>query len=246
MYGLVFGSFCVTLGIRIAAQRPLFRGASRCDHCHTRLVWFELLPVLSWCLLRGRCRTCGHAIPALYPLYEGGAGVLAVLIFRSTGFSSETLVLWCGLGMLCALSAADSLTLRLPDKILWPAIWTIAALRLFIHPLGMWSYGAGAVIGYGALYAVYVLSRGGLGFGDVKLFTLVGLLVGLPLLGFAIGLASLIGLISAIVRRASMRTPLVRPLPFGPPIALSTLLTALYGQGWLQFYLHTFFSASPV
>lgn len=237
VYGLLLGSFCAALGSRGTATSRLWR-TSRCDHCASRVLWYDLVPVISFLLLRGRCRTCHCPISWVYPVVEAGTASLAVLVYACEGRSWETLVTWLALGVLAALCASDFMYLKLPDRYLYPGVAVTFALRMWIHPLGLLTYESGALVGYLFLYAVFRVSRGGIGYGDVKLFILVGLLVGVYQICTVILLASLLALVAVGMMQVMGRWRPSSKLPFAPPIALASVATSLYGHVWVVDYLH--------
>lgn len=237
LYGLILASYLAALGVRVAGVPARERYWSQCDRCGMRLHALDLIPVLSWLFLGGRCRFCKQPIALLYPIAETVMASLGVLAYLQDGDSWETGVVWMAIAVLGVLSVADAISLTLPDKVLYPGIGAMIILRMAVHPFGFDSYLFAALAGYAFLALVFYVNRSGIGFGDVKLFFFVGLVVGMPEVWIVLSLASFIGLAVAGIMCACGRYAHGRKLPFGPPIALATVIVALYGQGMLAAYL---------
>jgi len=237
LYGLLFGSFFNVVGLRVPVGESFVTPPSHCPSCQSRLLWYELIPVFSWVALAGRCRTCHSPISYVYPLMEAMTGVFAVLLYLRFGLTIQSITGWIVLSVLAMLSVADLHYYKLPNKILFPGIVLLILLRLWFHPLGYFSYASGAIVGYVILYAILVLSRGGMGFGDVKLFLFIGLFVGMSGMLLTLMLASLIGLLTGMALRVAGRIKARQKVAFGPSIALAVMIVYLYGQGWIEGYL---------
>jgi leader peptidase (prepilin peptidase)/N-methyltransferase len=229
----VAGSFLGALASRAPDLRSALSGRSRCDACGTTLGPAELVPLLSWAALRGRCRHCGAAIGAIHPALE--LGCLAIAIWAGTLFTGWALALACLLGwVLLALATIDVRTRLLPDPlVLAVALGGLVAGALAPDTLVDRLIGAGLGGGLMALVAIgYERMRGraGLGWGDVKLVAALGLWVGWQGLPGLILCASLGGLgyagLMALIGRPIARD---QELPFGPFIAAAGWLVFLYG-----------------
>ncbi len=229
------GSFLGVLVDRLPRGEDVTRAPSACRACGTRLGWRDLVPLVSFALLRGRCRQCGAAIPAWHLYLEiaaTGAGVIAVLL----GQGPAAMLLIAGvLWLLLALAVADLIWLRLPD------VLTAALLGLAL--LWVWQSGGdvvqallGAALGAGSFWAIRVVYRAlrgreGLGLGDVKLMAGLGALVGPLGLPQMVLLAALLALAAAALQAGPLRA--TRPLPFGAALCASAALwwlLALAGQ----------------
>ncbi len=239
LYGLLFGSFYNVVGTRVPKGESIATPPSHCDACGARLRWFDLVPVASWAALGGRCRTCRAAIPVAYPLVELMTAVFLVLEWLHYGLSAEFVIGAFCVSALAVLSAADFAYHRLPDAILLPATAVLMALRAFFHPLGVSSYLTGAAVGFALLLLVRIVSRGGMGFGDVKLFVFVGLFVGLAGVVLTLVLASFLGTVAGVSLRLMGRLKAKEKIAFGPAIAAAAVWTHMYGAYWIAAYLAT-------
>ncbi len=234
--GLFIGSFLNVVGIRVPKGESIIKPPSHCDSCGRRLTPLELVPVFSWLFLRGRCRTCHAKVSTLYPVIEGLVAIGFMGSWLQWGFSWEMAVDLIAISTLAALTVADLLYFRLPDRILLPAMIVLLLLRFVTHPLGIVSYLAGMLLGFVLLFLIHLISRGGMGMGDVKLFAFVGLLTGTLGVVMTLVLASFFGTLVGIPLRIMGKVKAKQPIPFGPFIAMSAVLIHLYGQGLWQLY----------
>lgn len=249
VFGLAVGSFLNVVIVRVPAGESLLHPPSRCPLCETAIAPRDNIPVVSWLLLRGRCRGCGEPIPAGYPLVEAGNALLWVVTGLVYGLSWAVVPYLLLFSLLLALSVIDLELYILPNAITYPAIVTsLVAIPLLSFALAdepvraiLSAYGGG--IAFAGLLLVPLLAwelivkKEGMGMGDVKLALLLGLWLGwfhpvLPLV--ALILSSLFGLVVGIgvmiVRRES------RPFPFGPWLALGAVVALLAAQPILRWY----------
>ncbi|MFO8156450.1 MAG: prepilin peptidase [Pseudomonadota bacterium] len=214
---------------------------SHCPRCGHGLSWYENIPVVSFLLLRGRCRHCGGAIAGQYPLVEIGAALLAMATVAVLGPGVEAVAVTALAWTLLALAVIDLREQLLPDALTLPALW--AGLLLAAAGFGPAPVDAilGAAAGYGVLWLVahgYRVSRGrvGMGGGDLKLLAVIGAWAGWQLLPLVILLAAvpaaLVGL--ALLAGGHHRQTAI---PFGPYLALGGWLALLWGER-LQGVLH--------
>jgi leader peptidase (prepilin peptidase) / N-methyltransferase len=255
LFGAIWGSFfdvCIT---RIPAKQSIVRPGSRCASCGTPILWRDNIPILSYFLLRGRCRACKQTFSARTPLVEALSALIAAALWMTfvAGDPGEALsirlarfmVYFAFAGVLIVLSFIDFATLLLPDVITLPAIPIFFASGFATHHVPWLQRLIGALAGYLFLRLIadfyyYVLKREGLGLGDAKLLALIGALLGWRALAFVVVLGSFGGsLISIPVllwtrRRRAAATP-DEPLhhtlvPFGPFLAGAAVIYVLVGQ----------------
>ena len=247
LLGICLGSFLGVVLYRLRRGDSALKGRSVCDHCRKQIAWYDNIPLLSFFLLGGRCRYCRKPINPEYPLIEFLVGVQFVWVYwllkinfnwfnwvegwYSFGLLVYWLVLFSGL---LALAIFDWKYRLIPDQILMPLI-VIAGLRLFIShqwPVLLAALGSMAWLG-----GLHYLTRGkGMGWGDVKLAFLMGLVLGWPLILVAYFVAfltgSLAGVILVIVRRKSLKTKIA----FGPFLVLGLILAKLWGWSIWRWY----------
>ena len=239
--GLMIGSFLNVCIYRLPRRESIVWPASHCTSCNRPLAWFENVPVIGWLALRGRCRTCGSRISAIYPLVElttgvvfaGGALVygLSPLLFVRLAFASALIVLF----------VIDLQHRILPNVITLPGIAAGFAASLFLSP-GWLSSLIGIVAGGGILFAIaeaYYRLRGieGLGMGDVKMLAMIGAVLGWPLMLLTLIFASFAGSLVGVGLMASGRGGMQAALPFGTFLALGALVAAVAGDPILTWYL---------
>jgi leader peptidase (prepilin peptidase)/N-methyltransferase len=221
--GAAIGSFLNVVIARVPAGESVVHPRSRCPRCHSPIAWHDNLPVISWVLLRARCRSCKAPISVRYPIVEllGGAAALAAVTRH--GFSLAALAEFAFVAILIALSAIDLDTWLLPHALTWPLIalgFGAAALSLGAAPsFRSAAYGAG--VGFTAFAAVAVfgekiLKKEAMGWGDVWLLAGLGGFLGLKALLPVVLLASLQGAIVGIVLIVAGRA---QPGPASPPPA---------------------------
>lgn len=209
---------------------------SRCMECGKRLLARDLVPVLSFFLLRGRCRYCHAQISWQYPLVELATGILFVLVWFSTGYSWATLGGWIFAAVMVAVTVTDLKHMIIPDQILLAgALLGLPFLLLQSWQGTLWGIAAGLAAG-GFMLAIAVVSRGGMGGGDIKLAAFMGLFLGPRIAGLALFLAFLIGGLAGIILLVSGKKGRKDAVPFGPYLALGGVLAMLRGIDIINWY----------
>ncbi|ADH98956.1 prepilin peptidase [Salisediminibacterium selenitireducens] len=241
--GLVMGSFYNVVGLRVPAGESFTgKARSKCPSCGKTLGAPELIPVLSWFLLRGRCKGCGKRISPMYPLMELVTGVLFGLAFLHIGLSMELVVALLFLSMLVIITVSDLSTMLIPDKVLLFFGIPILLLRMSVAPLDpWWTAFAGAGLGFGILLLLAVASRGGMGGGDIKLYLVIGFVLGPIETVLSLFLAALVGLVYGLPRIVKRQTGRGNPIPFGPFIALGAVIAYFMGGAILDWYVGLLF-----
>ena len=240
--GLLIGSFLNVVAIRGLQKASIVYPASHCVHCQHTLRPFDLIPVVSYFFLRGRCRYCGESISPVYPIGEAAAAVVFAWIGWHYGpLNLEWIPALLLASVLIVITHTDLKEMTIPNAIVFPAAAIAAILRGMIHPLPYWNYVAAAAIGFGILYILAVLSRGGMGGGDMKLYLFIGLICGIPMTLLSLFFASLLGSLYGLGRQAFGRGKRKEAIPFGPFIACGTLPAFLYGNQIIALYLQFFY-----
>jgi leader peptidase (prepilin peptidase)/N-methyltransferase len=249
VFGLAVGSFLNVVIVRVPSDESILRPPSKCPMCETAIAPRDNIPVLSWILLKGKCRSCGEPIPAGYPLVEAGNAVLWVLAGLRFGDSIIVVPYALLFSVLLVLSVIDLELYILPNKITYPSILAslvaipVLALALADDPAGAILGAVIGGIGFAGFLLVILLAwelimhKEGMGMGDVKLAVLLGLWLGLinPLLClFALIASSIIGLIVGVAILAVRKES--RAFPFGPWLALGTILVILFSGPILRAY----------
>ncbi|HHY92668.1 MAG TPA: prepilin peptidase [Firmicutes bacterium] len=236
--GLSVGSFLNVVAYRLPRGQSLLRPRSHCPHCNHGLALRDLVPLLSFLWLRGRCRYCGAPISWRYPVLE----LVTALYFLSAGTTIPApglLVRYLVLGSIFLVAAAIDLdTYTLPDSLTLGG----AALAAMLPPGPRPAYLLGGLVGWGLLLVVAVVSRGGMGGGDVKLGLTIGTFVAWPTVLVALFLAFLLGAVAGIGLVVTKKKKRSDPVPFGPFLAFGALVAGLWGHEFIQWYLTFFWS----
>lgn len=246
--GLVIGSFLNVVIWRVPRNESVVRPRSHCPSCGSPVRPYDDIPVLSWLLLRGRCRDCGERISIRYPLVEIGTAVLFGITGWHFGLSWELPAYLYLVAIGVALALIDLDCHRLPNAIVLPS-YLVAPVLLAMASLGNddWAALLRAGVGGAALYVLYFLLRlgypSGMGFGDVKLAGVLGMYLGWlgwgqlavgAFLGFLLG--GLVGGGLMIANRASRKSK----IPFGPFMIVGAYLAVLVGAQISDLYLDLF------
>lgn len=240
LFGLILGSFYNVVGLRIPKGESIVNPPSHCTACNRRLTAFELIPVLSYVIQGGKCKGCGAKVSPIYCVTEIATAVLFVISYLKFGFTAELAVALLFMSLLLIIVVSDLAYMLIPNKILLFFLPPLIIARIFSPLDPWWDSLLGAVIGFGILLLISVISKGGMGGGDIKLFFLIGLVLGTVHTLLTLFLASLIGMVVGIivlkVRGQGRRTP----IPFGPSIALGAVIAYFYGADLIDWYWQLF------
>ena len=239
--GLAVGSFLNVCIYRLPRQESLNWPGSHCTSCERPLSWYENIPIVSWLVLRGRCRSCAAAISVIYPIVEAITGAVFVAAYLLYGW---TPLLLARLLFACAMIVLFAIDLRhriLPNVITLPGVVAGLAFSLFLPP-GWFSSLAGLLAGGGVLWAIgeaYYRLRGidGLGMGDVKMLAMIGAFLGWQLMLLTLVLASFAGSLVGIGLIVLGRGGMKAALPFGTFLAVGALIAAVVGQPIVTWYI---------
>ncbi|WP_144513962.1 A24 family peptidase [Bacillus sp. FJAT-22090] len=241
IYGLIFGSFFNVVGLRVPKGESIVRPPSHCTVCDRNLTSIDLVPVFSYLFLKGKCRGCGTKIHWIYPVMELVTGLLFALAYYQLGFSLELIVALLFISLLVIITVSDIAYMLIPDKILLFFIIPLIIARVFSPLTPWWDSVAGAVIGFGVLFLIALVSKGGMGGGDIKLFFVIGIVLGLTNTLLTLFLASVIGTVVGIIVLRKAKKGRKTPIPFGPSIAIAAILTYFYGNSLVDWYVNLFF-----
>jgi leader peptidase (prepilin peptidase)/N-methyltransferase len=239
--GLAVGSFLNVCIYRLPRRESLNWPGSHCTSCDRPLSWYENVPIASWLVLRGRCRTCGVPISAIYPIVEAITGAVFVAAYLLYGW---TPLLLARLLFACAMIVLFAIDLRhriLPNVITLPGIVAGLAFSLFLPP-GWLSSLAGLLVGGGVLWVIgeaYYRLRGidGLGMGDVKMLAMIGAFLGWQLMLLTLVLASFAGSLVGIGLIVLGRGGMKAALPFGTFLAVGAIVAAVAGESIVTWYV---------
>jgi len=233
--GLAFGSFLNVVAARIPLRRSLVSPGSACMSCGTSLEWYDNIPLLSFALLRGKCRHCAAPIPWRYPLVEATTALLIAGCVLRFGLTWDAAVGAFFCATLVAISATDIERHIIPNRIVLPAAVVVLAANTMLHPSVEW-----ALAGLGAALFLFVAALAypaGMGMGDVKLALLLG-----AALGRTVPVAMMVGMISALVPSVVLlarhgKAARKMKIPFGPFLAFGGVVALFAGTTLLDLYL---------
>lgn len=220
----------------------LARPRSRCPKCGHSITAMENIPIISWLLLRGRCKGCAAPISIRYPLIEATTGLLFAFVAWHFGFTAAGLGALIFVGALVALTGIDFDTQLLPDDITLPLLWLGLALNAFSVYTDLKSAVIGAMAGYLSLWGVYwsfklFTGKEGMGYGDFKLLAALGAWLGWQMLPLAILLSSFVGAVVGIALMVFARQGRNVPIPFGPYLAAAGAISLVWGKPLTHAYL---------
>lgn len=238
LFGIIFGSFYNVVGLRSPKDESFITNRSYCPNCKKTLTWNELIPVASYLIQGGKCRGCGEKISPIYPIIEILTGVLFLISYLTIGWEWELLMAIFLVSMLMIILVSDIHYMVIQNKILLFFLPLFILMR-FIVPLDpWWSPIVGAIVATILLALIILVSRGGMGGGDMKLFGVLGIVLGLPHVLLAFFLACLLGAGVGIILMALKIVKRKQPIPFGPYIVGGTLLAYFFGDQAIQFYFN--------
>lgn len=238
IYGVIIGSFLNVCIYRIPKDESIVTNRSHCMECNHQLRWYDLVPLLSYLFLGGKCRYCKTKLSPQYPLIEFLNGLFYAIIIIVNGVSVES-VLYC-------LCTSALLTLSVID---WRTFEIPVAFNIFIGILGIirlltdiehwYTYAIGFVAVSGFLYLILIITKGrGIGGGDIKLMAAAGLLVGWKYIILSLGLGCVLGSIIHVVLMKVQKKD--RVLAFGPYLSLGIYISMVCGNQIIEWYLNTF------
>ncbi|WP_099362066.1 prepilin peptidase [Fredinandcohnia onubensis] len=234
---LILGSFFNVVGLRIPAGQSIVRPRSACPTCKHQLSAIELIPVFSYIVQRGKCRNCKTHISPIYASIELATAILFTISPLVVGWSKELIIAWTLISLLVIVFVSDITYMIIPDKVLLFFAPLFIIERIFVPLDPWWDMIAGSIVGFLLLYLIAVISKGGMGGGDVKLYAVIGLALGWKLVLLSFFLATLIGTILGLIGIVVGKVRKGKPMPFGPAIVIGTLIAYFWGHNLIAKYI---------
>lgn len=234
--GAVIGSFLNVVIYRLPVGKSIISPSSYCPECEAPIKPWHNVPILSYFILRGRCRSCGAEIPLRYPLIETISAISFLIIFLSKGLETRAIYLYLLFPFLIAASAIDIEHRKIPNNLLLPVL-VFAVSLMAITNFDRWkeiiiSAFAAALF----LLLVALVRPGGMGMGDVKFIFVLGIFLG-KFVFEALALGILVAGVTSIVLLLTARKGRKEAIPFGPYLALGAGISALWGEAiWLWYF----------
>ncbi|WP_314061532.1 prepilin peptidase [uncultured Vagococcus sp.] len=238
--GMCLGSFFMVVGYRVPKKETL-SGRSHCDTCQHQLAAWQLIPGISYLMLKGKCHYCSSKIGVQAPLFEVLTGVLFVMSAVLLQLTPETIVSLTMISLLLIIAVSDIKYRLIPNKVLLPFFILALIERFLIPQTDYWWYPfAGFLVGFLPLYVLTLVKGQAMGGGDIKLFAVIGIFIGPIQVMVSLFVASVVALIfyvgSFLVKQKQSKL-----IPFGPFIGIGTLLVYQYGTGQYQQFIELLF-----
>lgn len=242
LFGAVVGSFLNVCIWRLPRKESIVFPPSHCPGCGYRIPFYDNIPIVSYLLLRGKCRSCRAHISLQYPLVELLNGLLTLLLFLRFGFSLAFGVLFLFCAALLVITFVDLEHQIIPDVISIPGIAVGFLCSFFIPQLGWLNSLLGILAGGGSLFIVawgyhFFTGKEGMGGGDIKLLAMMGAFFGWKAVPFIIFASSLTGSIIGVTIMLAQRKDRKLAIPFGPFLAFGAILYIFYGPQLIYWYL---------
>ena len=237
--GLCVGSFLNVCIVRLPNDMSLLRPPSTCPRCKYPIAWYDNIPVVSWLLLKGRCRHCGEPISVQYPIIEAAVGVIWVAAVLFYGVTVHALAAALFATLLLGIAVTDGRHYLIPDEYTWGGLVLGLGLSLVGGVNGFLHAVLGAGVGFVLLFAVaragqWAFKEEAMGGGDIKMMAMVGSFLGWKGVLLTVFLGALLG--SLIFVPLSLRKK--RLVPFGVFLALGAGVTFVFGDAIIVWYLH--------
>jgi leader peptidase (prepilin peptidase) / N-methyltransferase len=241
VFGLVFGSFLNVVAYRLPRKESLSKPRSRCPSCGAQIKAYDNIPVLSWLLLRGRCRNCGERISARYPLVEGATALLCAICVVVLGADEDAVIGIVFVLLLVPITLIDLDHRIIPNTLTLLGAVLAVALVAALKTDDLVEHLISAAAAGGFLLIAAIVKPGGMGMGDVKLAGMMGLFLGRavgPAMFAALIAGSLLG--AMIMARRGTKEGRKATIPFGPWLAFGGLIGLFLGDTIVDAYLTTF------
>lgn len=241
IYGLIIGSFLNVCIYRIPRSESIAWPGSHCPICGHALKWYDNIPLVSYIVLKGRCRYCKTNISKQYPLVESLNAFVYIIMYLNFGFGLDFIIYSLMSSVLVAIVFIDLKEMIIPDSL----VLCVLVLSIIHKAINYFLYGispnlVGSILGLlvagGLFLAIVIISRGGMGGGDVTLIGALGFVLGVKYILLNVFLSFIIGAIISMVLLAAKIKTRKDPIPFGPFIVLGFFLTVLRGQDIINLY----------
>ena len=241
IFGAIIGSFLNVVAYRLPRGESLSHPPSRCPHCGAPVKPYDNIPVLSWLLLRGRCRSCKEPISVRYPLVEAGTALLCALVVIVKGADEDAVIGIVLVLLLVPVTLIDLDHHLIPNKITYPGFVLGVALIAVLDTDSLGEHLIASAAAGGFLFLAWVFYPRGMGMGDVKLAFVLGIYLGravAPAMFVAFLAGALVG--GLVIARMGVKDGRKAGIPFGPWLALGGVVGLLVGDELVDWYADTF------
>jgi leader peptidase (prepilin peptidase)/N-methyltransferase len=243
IFGGMIGSFLNVCICRLPKEESIVWPGSHCPHCQKPIKFYDNIPLISYFLLRGKCRYCNRPISIQYPLVEGITALSSFFLIMRFGPSLSFLFYFAFIAALIVVTVIDLYHQIIPDVISLPGIGVGLLASLLIPEITFWNSLIGILLGGGSLFLVatlyqWLFKREGMGGGDVKLLAMIGAFLGWKAVILTILLSSLIGSMTGILIMVLKGKDSKYAIPFGPFLSLGAVISLFYGESLIRWYLY--------
>lgn len=229
--GTIFGSFYNVIGYRIPKKESIIYPSSHCPSCQHKLKFYELIPIISYIFLKGKCHNCEKKISLFYPMFELITGLCFTFAYMSFGFTPDLLIALTFISMMIIITISDILFMIIPDEILifFGLLLLIETIIIKGVQIGLISLLNG-IISFIIMFILkkigdFIFKRESMGGGDIKLMFISGMVLTFPIATLSIFVGSFIGLIPALIISYKYKEKII---PFGPLLALGSIILLLF------------------
>ncbi len=242
IFGAIVGSFLNVCIFRLPNKESIIWPGSHCPHCKKPIKFYDNIPIISYLLLRGKCRQCHGSISFQYPLVEGITALSSLLLIMKFGLSLSYLIYFLFVAALIVITVIDLYHQIIPDVISLPGIGAGLLASLTVSQITFTNSLLGILLGGGSLFLIatvyqWLFKREGMGGGDVKLLAMIGAFLGWKAVILTILLGSLVGSIIGIILMVSKGKDFKYAIPFGPFLSLGAVIALFYGENLIRWYL---------
>lgn len=243
VFGAAIGSFLNVCIFRLPDHHSLVKPSSQCPYCHHPVRFYDNIPLISYLILKGKCRDCGQKISWRYPLVEFITGVLALLLFGKFYLTLKFLVFFIFTAVLIVITFIDLDHQIIPDVLTLPGIPVFFLLAVFVVKEISWVEAVvGLIIGGGVLLAIafayeLITKREGMGGGDIKLLAMIGGFLGWKSLIFILLFSSLLGAVVGVFAMVIKKQDMKYAIPFGPFLSMAAVAYLFWGDAFIRFLL---------
>ncbi len=242
IFGALVGSFLNVCICRLPKDESIVFPGSHCPHCNKPIAFYDNIPILSYLILRGKCRNCGKTISLQYPLVETVSALGSLLLFSTFGPTLSYLIYYFFFASLIVITVIDLYHQIIPDVISLPGIGAGLLASLVLPEITFFNSLMGVLLGGGSLFLVattyqWLFKREGMGGGDIKLLAMIGAFLGWKAVILTILFGSLVGSLVGIGIMTIKGKGFKYAIPFGPFLSFGAAFSLLYGERVIRWYL---------
>lgn len=243
IFGAIIGSFLNVCIYRIPQKESIISPGSHCPNCKKAIKFYDNIPILSYLLLKGKCRYCNASISIQYPLVEGITALVSFYLFINFGLSLNYIFYFSFISALIVITVIDLYNQIIPDVISLPGIGVGLLGALIIPQINFLDALKGGILGGGSLFLLatiyqWIFKREGMGGGDIKLLAMIGTFLGWKDVILTVLISSFIGSIMGIVIITLKGKDFKYAIPFGPFLALGAVISLFWGKDLISWYVY--------